>query len=831
MDTPSDLEHQLAWERTCRGALRALTRATAADLPPADTLAVLSEVIGRALGVDRSMIYDVDFERQEVTGLTEWLNPGTPGVTSTLAVYPLEAFGAAARWLRENRRHIESHVDAPAEVLRADGSAAVLHGPMSSKSLLWYPVTFHERGFILLTFHQVSRIRRWTAAEIELVADASQLVAVALQKFRVIDERSHALADARRNMANLGALVRSIPVGVLFETDDRRVLVANSALCQILALHDPPDAMVDRDSAATGRALAGTLADPEGFLRRTEEIVAARRPVAAEALVLREGRVLERDYVHVGEPSTDGAHLWLFRDVTSQRRDQQRLRQLERAIEQSPVGVVITDLSGTIVYVNRRFTEISGRTPEDVVGKNPRVMKSPDTERRLYQEMWATITAGREWTGELTNLDRNGEPYPVRVSISPVLDEQGRVTHYVALQEDLREQRRSVAALREADERLRLAQKMEAVSRFAGGVAHDFNNMLTVIDSYTSMAIEDLSPSDPMSADLAQVKAAAERATDLARRLLAFSRHDSGEPRSVNVDEFIRSLHRVLRRLVDEDIQLVVETEAEGAVVWVDPSQLEQALLNLASNARDAMPRGGTLTLSTSIEAARPGPAGAPPGGPTGESVVLRVADTGEGMSTATRARIFEPFFTTKDVGRGTGLGLSLVYSFVQQSGGAVAVESQRAKGSTFTVTLPRHAAPEAVRAGPAMAARRDARGNEVVLIVDDEVDVLNVARRILSRAGYTVVTAANGGEALLWCERSGAEAALLLCDVVMPSVRGPELVRRLAPLCPRARVLFMTGYMDRTKDVLPPGAEVIAKPFDVSTLLGRVRATLDRPT
>ncbi len=650
--------------------------------------------------------------------------------------------------------------------------------------------------------------RPWTSAEIELVADAAALVELALDKLRVIAARDAALAASRRTADDLAALIATTTTGVLFETDAHTVHVVNARFCDLAGAALRPDQLVGADCRAVARQLADLTVDPAGFLRKTEAIMAAGEAVSGEVFSLVDGRWIERDYVRVGAHANERGHLWLYRDVTAQRRDQELLRHLERAIEQSPVGVIVTDAKGQIVWVNERFSRISGFARDEVIGRNPRFQRSDETDAETFAALWSTITAGREWTGEVTNRHKSGELLPIRLTVSPVLDEWQRITHYVAVQEDLREERRAAEALRAADERLRLAQKMEAVSRFAGGVAHDFNNLLSVILSYTGIVISEMPASDPLSKDLAQVEVATERAAALSRRLLAFSRRDALDPRSIVLNDAIGELNRVLRRLLGEDIDLVIELDEGAGAVWVDPSQLEQAVLNLASNARDAMPYGGTLTVSSSVAEVTEdrAPGDAPADLAPGVYTVLTVADTGTGMDEATRARVFDPFFTTKEVGKGTGLGLTIVQDFVRQSGGGVLLESRPGVGSEFALWLPRRSSGAKESVVSRDISRPPGGAQQLVLVVEDESDLRTVLRRILVRGGYRVAIASNGGEALLWCERHGADAALILCDVVMPGLRGPELVRRIAPLCPNAKVLFMSGYLDGSDRRAPVG-------------------------
>jgi two-component system, cell cycle sensor histidine kinase and response regulator CckA len=374
---------------------------------------------------------------------------------------------------------------------------------------------------------------------------------------------------------------------------------------------------------------------------------------------------------------------------------------------------------------------------------------------------------------------------------------------------------------------LRQAQRMEAVGSLAGGIAHDFNNLLSVILSYSSMLVTDLPEGDRVREDLLQIKAAGERAAALTRQLLAFSRRQILQPRVLDLNEIVTGLESMLHRLIGETIDFATFPAAEPAMANVDPAQMEQVIVNLAVNARDAMPRGGKLTIELQqvvLDAAyRKGHAEVVPG----SYVLLAVSDTGTGMDEATQARIFEPFFTTKEVGKGTGLGLSTVFGIVRQSGGHIWVYSEPGRGTTFKVYLPSAAQqPKAVT--PAAEAVADLRGSEVVLLVEDEDQVRKLAQAILTRAGYQVIEAPNGGEAL----RIGVPVPridLLLTDMVMPRLSGVSLAAQLCVLRPGLRVVFMSGYTDTSvgEQGLPPGAAFIQKPFTPDTLLRKVRQAL----
>jgi PAS domain S-box-containing protein len=379
------------------------------------------------------------------------------------------------------------------------------------------------------------------------------------------------------------------------------------------------------------------------------------------------------------------------------------------------------------------------------------------------------------------------------------------------------------------EEQLRHSQKMEAVGRLAGGVAHDFNNLLSVILSYSEMVIADLKEGDPIRDDIEEIRRAGVRAADLTRQLLMFSRQQVIEPRVLDLNDVIAGMEKMLRRLVGEDVDIAWRPGAVGASVCVDPGSIEQVIMNLAINARDAMPQGGKLTIETANVVVDQSYASAHLGATPGAYVMLSVADSGTGMDKATQARIFEPFFTTKEKGKGTGLGLSTVFGIVHQSGGHVWVESEIGVGSVFKIYLPRvdrRAVEPRPKQSPATL-----RGHETILLVEDEVQVRDVARGILQRYGYTVIEARDAGEAFLLCERHPATIHLLLTDVVMPQMSGPELAKRLAQERPGMKVLCMSGYTDDAAvrhGVIDSAFAYLQKPLTVETLTRKVRDVLD---
>lgn len=398
------------------------------------------------------------------------------------------------------------------------------------------------------------------------------------------------------------------------------------------------------------------------------------------------------------------------------------------------------------------------------------------------------------------------------------------------LQKEFEEHKRAAEALRESQDRLNHSQKMEAVGRLAGGVAHDFNNILGAIQGYAGLLLRALPENDGKREDVEEILKATERAASLTRQLLAFSRRQILSPKVADMNAIVAATSKMLKRLIGEDISFETVLSAEACLVRVDPGQLEQVIMNLAVNARDAIRGGGAITLETEVLSAQRAAAVCPE--LRGGAVCLRMKDTGSGISDEVKKHLFEPFFTTKERGKGTGLGLSTIFGIVKQSGGEVAVESSPGKGSVFSIYLPYEAAavPDELAPGVKAAA---AGGSETILLVEDEGDLLRLAERLLRAAGYKVLGARNGDAALELLKDGPAKVDLLITDVVMPGMDGRELARRVTLGRGSCRVLYMSGYTDDTiarHGALEPGLAFIYKPFTMEALTSKVREVLDGP-
>lgn len=638
------------------------------------------------------------------------------------------------------------------------------------------------------------------------------------------------------------------------------------------------------------------------------------------------------------------AALILANDVTDRKLAEDKLRLLAAALEATANAIVITDTHGEIQWVNRAFEQLTGHSRIEVLGQNPRLLRSGLHDEVFYKELWETILKGDCWQGELVNQRKDGTLYTEYQTITPVRDASGGISNFVGVKEDITHRKQAEEALRRSEaayrmvvegapygiyrvnhagqilranralaqmlgydseqeilrintitdvywtpeersrsvehwagrdevsayetrwkdrhgkpltvllagrrvsgtssedaiyevfaeniteqrlleEQLRQAQKMEAVGRLAGGVAHDFNNLLMIINSYAEMLLEDRKASEKARNYVNHILEAGKKAVSVTQQLLAFSRRQVLQPKVVDLNSVLKGLQKMLPRLVGEDIEMVFSLSTHLGRVRLDQGQIEQVVMNLAVNARDAMPGGGKLMIETRNVTIGPDYVKTHVKVPPGEYAMLAVSDTGTGMDAETQKRIFEPFFTTKSAGKGTGLGLATVYGIVKQSGGFIWVYSEPHKGTTFKLYFPtvegraEKAVPETAEVVPT--------GSETVLVVEDEAALRIATRELLQSKGYTVLDAASGLEALRLAQTGKVD--VLLTDMIMPGMTGIELAKNVVELHPDSRVIYMSGYTDRVLELesLPPGTRFLQKPFSLSVLAKTIRAVL----
>ena len=525
------------------------------------------------------------------------------------------------------------------------------------------------------------------------------------------------------------------------------------------------------------------------------------------------------------------------KERSAHRRSEKALRASEarfhRLSESGVIGIVIADIHGNISDANDAYLRMVGYSREELLEGAVRWSDLTPPElahvgARSVEQLQATGVVA-PW--ETETFRKDGSRVPVLVGVA-MLEYPLTIAFIVDLSERKRAEagrRQAEEALRQSEEQLRQAQKMEAVGRLAGGVAHDFNNVLSVILSYAELILTDLKPSDPLWSDVGEIGKAATRAAGLTRQLLMFSRQQVVEPKVIDLNELLTGMDKMIQRILGEDVQLVCLPPKSAGRVKVEPSHIEQVILNLVVNARDAMPTGGKLTIETDNVVLDDAYAMSHLPSRAGPYVMLAVSDTGTGMDRETQKRIFEPFFTTKPPGQGTGLGLSTAFGIVQRSGGNIWVYSEPGKGTTFKVYLPR--VDEEVDVLRPAVAPKSLRGTETILLVEDEEQVRAIALNILRRQGYEVIPAQSADEAVRISERHPGRIHLLLTDVVMPQMSGPALSKRLAATRPDMKVLCMSGYTDDSivrHGVLESGVAFVQKPITPGLLTRKVREVLD---
>ncbi|MFW6012371.1 MAG: PAS domain S-box protein [bacterium] len=615
------------------------------------------------------------------------------------------------------------------------------------------------------------------------------------------------------------SVVESAPDAIFVQVDGRFAYV-NPACVRLLGA-DAPDELLGRpvlercppDIRSSVEARMRLIEADRGPLPLTEERV----------LTLQGESVPVETYIVPLQYANRQGALIFFRDLTSRKEAELVNQRLLAAIEQSAEAVVITDTEGSVQYVNPAFEEQTGYTRDEALGRNSRILKSGEEDEAFYQEMWQTLLAGRTWQGRMVNRRKDGTLYTEQATISPVRDASGQIVNFVSVERDVTHEHH-------LESQLLQAQKMESIGRLAGGVAHDFNNMLGVITGYAELALQEAVPDSAVYRMLGQIQQAAERSAELTSQLLAFARRQPATPRVLDLDETISPMLQMLRRLIGESIELEWRPQAGVWPVEIDPVQLVQILTNLVVNARDAIGEVGRITIATANAELDRAYCTEHPGLVPGSYAMLTVSDDGCGMDPDVAERIFEPFFTTKHHAEGTGLGLAVLHGIVRQNDGLIQVYSEPGRGTTFRIYLPRHdGSARAVVEGAQPVVER--RGTETVLVVEDEEALLGLITTLLEGLGYTVLSAGSPSRALeLVRDHSGA-VELLLTDVVLPGMSGTDLWREIQRFQPGLKCLFMSGYTSHVVAQLggtEDDVHFLQKPFTADSLSSALRETLD---
>jgi len=628
-----------------------------------------------------------------------------------------------------------------------------------------------------------------------------------------IRERKRTQQELAKNSAFIESILENIPdIVTVVDANEFRVVRLNRAAEQLFR--------TDRENII-GRSLDDLFfgKNADFYREKYSEVLCTGKTVE-----IPNGRMIDRDgqqhWLHckmiplAGQDGDVEYIIIVCEDITERKQIEEERRRLAEAVSQLDESVIITDRDGDILFVNPAFERITGYAKEEVLGKNPRFLKSGQHDTAFYQQMWETLASGRTWKGEISNKKKNGDIFIEKSTISPIFDDRGQIVTFIAVKDDITEQQALEAQLRHA-------QKMETVGRLAGGVAHDFNNMLSVILGTVQLMMMRQGEENPLLGDLRQIQQAAMRAADITRQLLAFSRKQVVDPRVININPLIRDVTRMLKRLLGEDIDISFFPADDLNNIRIDPGQLHQIVTNLAINARDAMPNGGKLTLETANVVFDDVYCRVHAGFQAGSFVMLAVADNGTGIDPDILPHIFEPFFTTKDQDRGTGLGLASVYGAVKHNNGFINVYSEPDQGTCFKLYFP--ACIDEVEELPSESECRNLRAPSLtVLLVEDDGMVRLLTENMLATLGHRVLAASTPDQALEICRDQGQDIDLLLSDVILPGMTGKQLFTRIRQIVPSMNVVYMSGYTANViahQGVLDDEVVFLQKPFSIQEL------------
>jgi PAS domain S-box-containing protein len=777
--------------------------------PQTDVEAELEVAKARIVELERAVLEHSRFRTILENGDEVTLLTTADGVVTYLSPSAQRTFGKADSVLLGTR---------PMDWVHAEDRAVLL---ATRQRLLASP---SQRVTVEVRFQIPNGGSRWFEIDgINMLADPS--VGALVVRLHDITQRREAATALAESEARHRRLVESTPAPILVHVG-QRIVYANPASARTLGVSDP--------DALCGRSIV-EFATPETRLQiaARQEAYATQQPVLANAqqsfVRADDQRIVHAEvtsipFVYDGVPAVLSlaldttekveAEQKLQRALVDMERAQQRIRAQFHAIPMPTFAWQRVDHEFVLVDFNAAAIAMPHAPGRLGIGVRAGAFFDHPSTITLLERC---LDTGQTVHGDLEHVVAGAETQLFSCTFAAAPPD------IVILHAE------NITERSKLEEQLRQSQRMEAVGRLAGGIAHDFNNILSVILSYTEMCIEELKPGDPLRGDLDEVRNASIRAVALTRQLLAFSRKQVLQPQTIDLDQTVRSLEVMLRRLLGEDIDLTLLTSTGPHGVFADPGQIEQVVMNLVVNSRDAMPTGGKLTIETSTVEVDETFARQHLGLAPGPYVLLAVTDNGTGMDEATRAHIFEPFFTTKDQGKGTGLGLSMVFGIVHQSGGAIWVYSEVGHGTTFKIYLPRVAGAVVTTGSiPKVAALG---GTETILLVEDDEAVRVLLRTILRRAGYTVLDAQNAGEAFLVSEQFTAPIHLLMTDVVMPRMSGRQLAERLLPTRPDMRLLYMSGYTDDAvvhHGVIESGVAFLQKPINNDSLLRKVRSVLE---
>lgn len=606
---------------------------------------------------------------------------------------------------------------------------------------------------------------------------------------------------------------------------DGRILLANQGYVDILDLQCKPSDLI-------GKHLRDLMiyTQEEGTIRR---ILQQKKEIHDfeyhfKTLKGEEKWVTHDSFISVDPVTGEDVVDAIIEDITDRKVSIEALSRLFAAVNAADESIIITGKDGIIQYVNPCFEKMTGYTRNEIIGKAPRILKSGKHDARFYEELWSTVTSGKVWRGHFTNRRKDGTLFEEEAVISPVPDTNGNIVNFVAVKRDVTQETM-------LERQLLLSQKMEAIGRLAGGIAHDFTNMLTVIIQHAKMAEKKVLPGSDILIHLTEIEAAGEKVALLTSQLLAFANQGSLMLKVMDLNKVLTGVEEMLLRTLGNDIHTTMQTTQEPIYVKIDPAQIEQIIVHMAVNSKDAMPNGGQLTIQISrihlstVETFQVQNGDTTENILVGDFALLSVSDTGCGMTEDIKSRVFEPFFTTKGTSTSTGLGLSTVYGLVKKHGGHITVYTNVNRGTTFTVFLP--IVKDPVTTGPEEVTEPIPHGKESILIAEDNPVVRRVLIGILHQLGYKVLEAENGKQSIHLAETYEGTIDMLMTDIIMPEMDGKTLADKIKSIRPDIKILFASGYPAvhlKEYGVLKDGDILISKPFSEGPVARAIRGVLD---
>jgi two-component system cell cycle sensor histidine kinase/response regulator CckA len=609
--------------------------------------------------------------------------------------------------------------------------------------------------------------------------------------------------------------------GILVVDHDSRIILSNQRFAEMWRV--PQSMMQDKDDIKLREFVMSQLVDPEAYMEKIHELY-GKREESTDIIAFKDGRIFERYTAPLLISGQFVGRVWSFRDMTAYREAQRRLERSQQKyrdlVENAGSIILRWDTSGVITFINDYGQRFLGYSEEDLLGKSVigTIVPDRDSSGRDLVAMIEGITSNPdEYTyNENENVTKDGRSIWVSWSNKPVYNEVGQLVGILSIGTDITERKK-------LEQQLFQAQKMEAVGQLAGGIAHDFNNMLMVINGYCELLLDDLDETNELRRDIEQIKVTASRAAALTRQLLAFGRRQVVQPKVVDLNKLLYNSQELIERLVGSAVNLKLQTRGNSLYIYADPVQIEQVILNLAANARDAMPEGGELIIESGRTRIENQDSGERYMVPMGTYVLCSVRDTGTGMSAETLEHMFEPFFTTKVPGKGTGLGLSTVYGIVKQNDGFIFAESEPGSGSCFTMYFPLVGEEELIRSEEPHTPEEKLRGTEGILLVESEAKVRRYTKTVLEKYGYSVVTAAGGSDALGLGKTMGVD--LLISTTALPEMSGAELAEKVREMQPGLKVLIIS---DAPENESSQRYHTINKPFTSAALLRKIRKILE---